>query len=225
MKSIIYNLKFSKLFNAFTEEQLQQILNNINYKITSFNKDQVIAVEGDPISSIGIVLDGTIEVQKNYPSGKTVTISKIKQGDIFGEVIIFSNKKEYPATIISTDKSKIIFISKNDIMNLCSSNTIFLNKFMGLLSNKILMLNKKLKNLSYQTIREKICSYLIDEYKKQKKLIIKITHSRKAMAELFGITRPSLSRELINMKNDDLIDFNRQTITIKNLETLEDYLL
>ena len=39
------------------------------------------------------------------------------------------------------------------------------------------------------------------------------------------IPRPSLSRELISMKKDGLIDFDRQTITIKDMEALEDILL
>jgi CRP-like cAMP-binding protein len=48
--------------------------------------------------------------------------------------------------------------------------------------------------------------------------------SRREMAEQFGIPRPSLSRELVSMKKDGLIDFDRQTITILDMEALE-YLL
>jgi CRP-like cAMP-binding protein len=189
MNSIVKNLKLCMLFNDFSEDDLYKMLTDINYKIGSFTKDQTIALEGDPLSRVAIVIEGNVEVQKNYPSGKTVTINKIKQGGIFGEVIIFSNMKNYPSTIISTDKSKILFIEKTDIINLCSSNIIFLNKFMGLLSNKILMLNKKLKNLSYGTIREKIASFLLDEYKNQKNLTINIKFSRQELADQLGTTR------------------------------------
>lgn len=225
MNSIVKNLKLCMLFNDFSEDDIYKMLTDINYKIASFTKDQTIALEGDPLSSVAIVIEGNVEVQKNYPSGKTVTINKIKQGGIFGEVIIFSNMKNYPSTIISTDKSKILFIEKTDIINLCSSNTIFLNKFMGLLSNKILMLNKKLKNLSYGTIREKIASFLLDEYKNQKNLTINIKFSRQELADKFGTTRPSLSRELINMRDENLIKFTRNTITILDLDNLENCLL
>ena len=37
-----------------------------------------------------------------------------------------------------------------------------------------------------------------------------------------GVARPSLSRELISMKNDGLIDFNLKEIRILDLEKLED---
>jgi CRP-like cAMP-binding protein len=92
---------------------------------------------------------------------------------------------------------------------------------MSLLSNKILMLNKKLKNISYETLRQKIASYILDEYSHQKKLDIILNYTRKEMAEQLGIPRPSLSRELVNMKKDNLIDFSKNHIIIKNVNNLE----
>jgi len=212
------------LFKDFSDKDITNMLANTDYRTTSFSKDQIIAVEGENISSIGIILEGIIEVQKNYPSGRNVVINKMKQGNVFGEVIIFSQMNQYPSTIFSTSPSKVMFISKPDIIKLCSTNEKFLKNFMGLLSDKILFLNQKVRNLSYQTIREKIANYLTQEYTKQKSLIIKVPFSRKEMAEQFGTTRPSLSRELINMKNEYLIEFNKRTITIKDLDALEDAL-
>lgn len=130
-------------------------------------------------------------------------------GDIFGEVIVFSSMNKYPSTILSNSNSSVMFISKEDIVKLCSLDSLILNNLMGLLSNKILMLNKKVKNLSYETIRQKISSFLMDQYRKQNSLTLKLNMSRQALAEIFGIPRPSLSRELINMKNDKLIDVEK----------------
>lgn len=212
------------LFKGFNEDEINSILSNANYKVTNFKKGETIAIEGDPISSIGIILEGSIEVQKNYPSGKVVTISRMGKGNIFGEAIIFSNKKTYPSTIVSFSESKVLFIREADIIKLCSLNTSFLNNFMRVLSNRILTLSKILRNLSYQTIRQKIASFLLDEYKKQKNLVIQIGTSRQEMADQFGTTRPSLSRELIKMKDDGLINFDKKTIIILDLETLEETL-
>ncbi len=52
---------------------------------------------------------------------------------------------KYPSTILSNSNSSVMFISKEDIIKLCSLDSLILNNLMGLLSNKILMLNKKLK--------------------------------------------------------------------------------
>lgn len=224
MNYIINNLKDCTLFKNFTEEEAEKILLSINYKVASFKKGGIIAFEDDPISSIGIILEGSIEVQKNYPSGKVVTINRMQKGNIFGEAIIFSTRKTYPSTIASSTDSKVLYINQDDIIKLCSSNKTFLHNFMKVLSNRILNLSNILRTLSYQTIRQKLASFLLDEYKKQKSLVIKVSSSRQEMADQFGTTRPSLSRELINMKEDELIDYDKKTITILDIDALEETL-
>ena len=48
--------------------------------------------------------------------------------------------------------------------------------------------------------------------------------TKEKLAESLGITRPSLSRELINMKHLGLIDYSRNHIKILNLEEIENIL-
>lgn len=224
MNNIFSTLENCILFEKFNEKDIEKILKNINYKVKGYKKNEVIAMEGDACSSIGIILDGNVEIQKLFPSGKTVTVTRLIRGDIFGEVIVFSSMHKYPSTIVSASNSNIMFISKEHIVKLCSLDSIILNNLMGLLSNKILMLNNKVKNLSYETIRQKVSIFILDQYEEQSNLTIKLNLSKQALAEMLGMPRPSLSRELINMKNDNLIDFDKNTITIKDLNSLEDML-
>lgn len=204
----------------FSSDEIKKLFKKIPHFITNYSKNEVVAVEDSSCSKIGIVLSGSIEIQKLYVSGKIITLGKLIEGNIFGEVVIFSNKNTYPATVISSDNSSILFISKESTLKLCSISPIFLSNFMTLLSDKILFLNKKIKNMSYQTLRQKIVSYIIREYKIQKNLKIKLNITKKELASQLGIPRPSLSRELINMKNDNLIDMNKNIITIKNINSL-----
>ena len=225
MNNLINSLKNCILFKGFEEDEIKDILKSINFNLMSFNKGATIALEGDKCLNIGIVIIGNVEIQRLYLSGKVITMTKLSSGNIFGEVIIFSTMNTYPASIVSSDNSQIMFISKKDIIKLCSINTSMLNNFMGLLSNKILMLNRKIKTMSYQTIKQKIANYILEQYSSQKSLLIKLPLSRKEMADYLGIPRPSLSRELINMKNDEIIDFHKNTIKILNLKELEDIFL
>ncbi len=107
---------------------------------------------------------------------------------------------------------------------MCSGNTLILNNFMELLSSKILNLNKKITELSLETLRQKLCFYLLQEYKKQKNLKLTIPMSKKSLSEYFGVQRPSLSRELINMKNDKLINSDKNIIEILDLDRLQQYI-
>lgn len=218
-------LQFSVLFKSLSEEEIQSMLANCNYNIFTYNKNDILALEGDKIESIGIVLEGTVEVQKLFPSGNSVTISKLHSGEIFGEAVIFSDFHAYPATIQASSKCKVFFISRKDILSLCHENIEFLTNFMGQLSNKILMLNKKITLLSYKSIREKVAHFILTQYKIHKSNNIVLKMTKKEIAENLGIPRPSFSRELINMKEDNIIDFNKNEITIIDIDALENILL
>jgi CRP-like cAMP-binding protein len=221
MFNIQYTLNINKLFKDFNSQEINQFLVSSKYRTIDYQSEQVIAIEGEPLIEIGLVLDGVIEVQKNYPSGKMVVISRFKMGDVFGEVAIFSNKHTYPSTIFSSTNSKIMFVSKENILKICLQNDKFLKNLLQLLSDKILILDHRLHILSGETIRQKICFYLLERYWEQNTLTIPVNLSRQKMAEQFGITRPSLSRELSRMKREGFIDLDKHTIIIKDLSGLE----
>ncbi|MFY9611926.1 MAG: helix-turn-helix domain-containing protein, partial [Tissierellaceae bacterium] len=100
-----------------------------------------------------------------------------------------------------------------------------IKNFMGVLSNRILMLNDRITNLSYDSLRKKISSILLNEYKRQRSPNIILPYSRKKMAEILNIPRPSLSRELVNMREEGIIDFYKNKIKILDIRKLEDSLL
>ncbi len=215
----------SILFKSFNAQEIEMALGAVRYSIRNFSKGEIIAIEGDECSRIGIVLDGEIAVQKVYFSGKVVNLTKLSEGDIFGEVVVFSKHGQYPATIVSQKKSTVLFISRENIIGLCRKDDKFLQNFMNLLSNKILMLNKKVENLSLKTIRQKICRFIIEEYKRQGKKRLRISTTRNDMAESFGIPRPSLSRELVHMREEGLISFGKGYMEILDIEGIEEFLM
>lgn len=221
MKAYINSLLKCVLFRAMEGEEVYNVLQNIPYSISEYTTGDVIAIEGDSCDRLGIILEGNIEIHKSFASGKNVTINHFEAGNIFGEALVFSGKHLYPATIISSSQAKIMFIQRNDIIHLMTLDTRILNNFMGVLSNRILMLNQRLTNLTLDTLRKKIANMILMEYNNQHSTYLTIPYSRKKMAEMLNIPRPSLSRELTNMKEDGLIDFYKNNIKILDLEGLK----
>jgi CRP-like cAMP-binding protein len=78
-------------------------------------------------------------------------------------------------------------------------------------------LSDKLYFLSFKTIRQKIANYLLKLPAKEG--VVTLDRSQNSLAEYFGVTRPSLSRELANMQEEGLIEMERKTIRILNLKS------
>lgn len=218
---MIKTLQRARFFKDIKDDEIQKILDEEVYIVRSYNKGQIIANQGEPCNSLSIIIEGRTVVQNVYENGKVLTLANLKESDAFAEAIIFIKEGTYPSTVMAVENCKIISFPKKTILNIMKKNTKFTENFLGLLSQKLVNLNKKIKLIELDTIRRKICKLLLDNYKAKDSLVLKIK-SKKELAEEMGVARPSLSRELISMKNDGLIDFNLKEIRILDLEKLED---
>ena len=212
------------MFSKKSKEAILDIFRDTNYTLKKYSKNDIIAIEGDTCTSIGLVLEGNVDIKRMLGS-KVVNLSSFSKGGVFGEIIAFSDVNLYPATVIASSLSQIMFIDKKDFIKFCTHNEEFLGMFLNTLTNKIFLLNNSITNLTFNSIRQKICNFLISEYKIQKSKNIKLNITKEKLSESLGVTRPSLSRELINMKDDGLIDYNRSHIVILDLESIENILI
>ena len=212
------------MFSKKSKEDILNLFNETNYSIKKYAKNNIIAIEGDTCTSIGLVLEGNVDIKRMLGS-KVIHLSSFSKGNVFGEVIAFSDINIYPATVIASSTCEIMFINKNDFIKFCTHNEEFLGMFLNTLTNKIFLLNNSITNLTFTNIRQKICNFLINEYKVQKSKNIKLNMTKEKLAESLGSTRPSLSRELINMKELGLIDYNRSHILILDLEEIKNLLV
>ena len=224
MKDIINKLQGNEFFNNLNNEEIEKLISNIGYSVKAYKKGEIIANEEDECNSLGFVLDGTIEIQRIYLSGKQITLKRLSNGDVFGEALIFSKKSKYPSTVIAFSDCNILYISKADILKLCTMDERVLGNFMSALSNKILMLNSKIKSIAFKSIKHKVINFILEQAKMQKSETINLKESKEEIASAMGIPRPSLSRELMNLRDLNYIEFDRNVIKILNIEELEEEL-
>jgi CRP-like cAMP-binding protein len=184
--------------------------------IASFPKGYTVEQEGNLSNYIGIVLSGSITIESYSLAGHTFIIRTLSEGMMFGDVLIFgTHSLAYPGTLIAREHTLIAKISNALFKQWLTQDQVLLNNYLTLLSDKTYQLNEKNKLLSQDTLRDKIFYYLYAKQKEQGSNTIKLNQSKEELASTLFVRRPSLSRELIKMKHEGLIDYDRSTITIK----------
>ncbi|WP_294154770.1 Crp/Fnr family transcriptional regulator [uncultured Clostridium sp.] len=225
IKEIMDKLKKNEIFNDVEDYKVEKIISELRHISKTYSKDQIIANEGDICTGVGLIVDGVIEIQKIYSSGKHIVVKRMEEGEVFGEAIMYSEDNEYPATIIAASDCRISYINKEDIIKLCLNEEIILRNFIILLSNKIFVLNRKIKTISFKSIRQKVINFILEQVKSQKTTEIKLKLTKEQISSLLGIPRPSLSRELMKLRDDGIIEFDRSNIKVIRIEDLEEELL
>jgi len=216
-----------RLFQNISLDELNAILICLNPKIMNYKKNEYITIMGDKYEGIGIIVSGEVIVTKEKLNGDRVIMAKLSSGQIFGEMIAYSNQKKWPATVIALEDSTILFFPPEKIIGscpkMCSGHKLLINNMLEIVTKKALHLNKKVEYLMIKSIRGKIAHYLYENYYRTGKTTFDIPLNRNEMAEFLNISRPSMSRELSKMKEEGIIDYYKSSFKLLDLETLKLY--
>ncbi|QEK11517.1 Crp/Fnr family transcriptional regulator [Crassaminicella thermophila] len=221
IKNYIDILRTNNLFKNFSNEELLFLFNNSNNNIYKYEKNRIIHFESEKCTTLDVVLEGKVLVQRIDEYGNVLTITQFQAGDDLGLNSLFGDNHAYPMSVIAKSNTVILHIKKNFVLELCQNNRNFLIEILRSISNKALILTNKIKSISIKSLRESIIDFLSYEYYTQKTNKIKLNITKKELAERLGVQRTSLSRELNKMKKDGLIIYDAHSITIKDLSIIK----
>lgn len=211
-------IKENPLFCTFTNEELDDVLNNLNYNLRTYQKEEYLFIQGDECNTIFLLLSGTIEVQKIDPSGKMLLLMDVEKDEVIGAGVVFSGHDKHQMSAFAKSDIVVLEMEKSSVLRLCRMNENFLELFLKSLSGRTYMLTQRIREVTLKTLREKICEYLYSVHEERRSLSIKIPFTKKYWAETLGVQRPSLSRELANLSRDGLISMKGDHISILDLE-------
>ena len=207
-------IKSTVLIKFLSDEDILTNLKSGKFKVTSYKKSSVVHFDGETCSKLEIILSGKVVVDRIGESGNLLTISEFYNDDILGGNLLFSKYPYYPMTVLTQLPTDILEIDRETLFELFCNNPIFLRTYLELTSDRAFILGNKIKHYINKTIRESIMNYLNYESKIQNSNRIKLNTTKKSLAEKIGVQRTSLSRELAKMRDDGLILFDTDSITL-----------
>ncbi len=186
-----------------------------------YNKNEIIHAEGEPCKQIEIILQGKVVIERIGLEGDLMTINYLNSADIIGANLVFSSTAYYPMTITAKKPTEVIIINKEILFEICNIYPDFFIQFIKIISDMSVMIVTKMKNRISRTIRQSIITYINKQYELQGTYLIKLTMSKKALAEMFGISRTSLSREFQKMVCEGLLKVDSKYIEVLNKDIIE----
>ncbi|NLJ58048.1 MAG: Crp/Fnr family transcriptional regulator [Tissierellia bacterium] len=224
MDEIVKVIKNNVLFKNMNEEEIKTVLKCSNAVIENFGDQQILFERDTKVSRLGIVIEGELNLVSHKYNGTRVIVTTLEKNDLFGEALIFSTTNFSPYDLVSSGNSKALLIPYRVFSNMCSNSCTFHNQLitnmLTILSDKIVMLNSKMRILNGETLKDRIAIYLLSLHKRSNSKIFDLPMNRQELAEFLNVKRPSLSRELSNMQRENIIEIYRSTVKILNIEKL-----
>lgn len=231
--NILPALAVHPLFKGFKEDELKYIMESFSFIHRNINKDEYILLEGDCVHSIGLILSGSIIMEKVDYEGNHYIFNELEETELFAEPFIgtyiqnssVNYKAKTPCSILLFHY-KPLFTPSLQYYN-CYVH--FTENLMYLLAIKTRSLLTKIEILSQKDIQKRILSFLhalqtrqiLHDYTphspnsntNQLNEII-VPFNRTEMANYLCVNRSALVRTLSQMKKENIITFNKNTFLL-----------
>jgi len=204
------------------EGERKNILKELKFKTKYFKKGEWIAQQGDPVNYLYILSKGNVKAEMISEAGTILNIETIQAPNPLAPAFLFAENNQFPVDVVALSECEITLISKDSIVKLLASNELFLQSFMKYNSNRAHFLSERLKFLSTKTIKGKIAQYIL---KRSENMTFNFDMSQTELAEYFGVARPSLSRSLSEMINEEVISLKGKHGKIINLAKLREFIV
>ncbi|MBO8138070.1 MAG: Crp/Fnr family transcriptional regulator, partial [Desulfotomaculum sp.] len=195
----------------------------------NYKKGETIFWEGDPGDAFYFLYSGKVKTLKLFPTGQEIIICTLGPGDVFAEVTLLKKDQTYPVTAVALENSEVGFIRNKDLEELLRENPDLALELIRQLNNKLIDAHHRISSMSVTDVFTRtitIIKKLSDSFGREtdKGIEVGLKLSRQDMANLVGTTRETISRVLSKLKNQGIIELNKQQIIIKDMDALEDFL-
>jgi len=183
-----------------------------NLKIYQYKKGDVLFHEGEICETIYLLVSGEMIIRTITSEGKEYIINILNKDDIFGDSLIFSNQNIFLGDGVFQEDSEIIKLTKKQFLELLQKEQILIN-YLHYISQRNTKTRNQIKILNIVNYKDRIMFYLENIAKHSNNNIIPIK-SKEILAKELNMPRPSLSRELIILKQEGKIDYGKNFIKL-----------
>lgn len=208
----------SPLFQGIAEKEVPALLKQLQVRQKTYKKGEFLFYAGDPMSYVGLVLDGTVHIiQEDYWGNRNI-LSPVPAGISFGEAFACQPHSQATVSVVAATDATIMQVYIERVLHtsqtLSGGQVRFVANILALMSQKNRLLTEKIRYLTQRSTRRKIMIYLSDIARMKGTSSFSLPFNRQQLADFLSVDRSALSAELSKMKKDGLIDYKKDQFTL-----------
>lgn len=209
----------SAIFLGLQRAEIDEVLKEAHFQLRDYAKGALIAQSGAPCEHIRIVLEGDVAGEMMDLSGKILKIEDLPPSKMIAPAFLYGRRRTYPVNVIASAPTVLWQMHRDEFSKLLQTDLRLLNNYLNAISNRAQFLSEKIRFLSFPSLRSKLAFLFVRHAAGERIFRLPMTHQQ--LSELFGVARPSVSREIRLMNNEGLIRAERDMITIQDPEGLK----
>jgi CRP/FNR family transcriptional regulator, cyclic AMP receptor protein len=217
------SLRNFPLFDNLTEEEFLKLEALLDCK--SASKYSMLYDCGEPSDKVYFLLKGTIKTCTLSSDGREVIKTILHPLSMFGELGMVGEQYRHESAFTMNQEVVFCTLSVTAFQSLMRSNHSLCLKVLQLIGSRLLKAEQKLESLIFKDARARIIDFLKESASKRGRqvgyeMLFKHCLTQQDIANLTGTSRQTVTSVLNELRKENLIYFNRNTILIRDMGKL-----
>jgi CRP/FNR family transcriptional regulator len=210
------------LLSNLSQPELQTLASRTVRKL--FSAGELLFSEGEPCNGLHIIAQGKVRLFKTSVNGREQVLSVNVSGESVAEIPVFDGGP-YPASAVALEETEIIFISRRDFNAYCLEHPEVPLKVLTVVGARLRNFVGIIEELSFTTIRQRLISVLLklaqsEGRKTTRGIEFQLPSSHQELANQLGTVRELISRNLMRLQAEGLLDVDARQIVVKDIKGL-----
>lgn len=190
-----------------------------------YKKGEYIYIPNDKSDRIFFISEGRVKIGTYSDSGKEITKVMLGKGEVFGELAITGEerRRDFAYAMEDTD---VCSVTVNEMKGLFRDHNALQGFFLKLMGSRIIEMENRLESLVFKDSRTRIIEFLVEQGKKKGQTVgtetlVKRFMTHQDIANITATSRQTVTTVLNDLRDNNLISFNRSRLLIRDLSKLE----
>lgn len=219
---IVAVLQGTALLAGLSPEELRTLAARTVRKL--FHAGELLFTEGEACHGIHIIAEGRVRIFKTSANGREQVLAVNQPGESVAELPVFDGGR-YPASAVAIEETQIAFISQRDFHGYCLEHPQVALKVLSVAGARLRRLVEIIEELSFTTIRQRLVATLLKLAQNEGaptargiEFLLPSTHQE--LANQLGTVRELISRNLMRLQAEGLLEVDARHIVVKDLKGL-----
>jgi len=215
-------LEKTALLSGFSQPELQMLAARTVRKL--FSAGELIFSEGEPCNGLHIIARGKVRIFKTSMSGREQVLAVNGPGETVAELPVFDGGP-FPASALAVEDAELAFISRRDFNAYCLEHPEVALKVLSVVGARLRRLVSIIEELSFTTIRQRLIAALVKLAQSEGKttargIEFQLPATHQELANQLGTVRELISRNLMRLQAEGLLDVDARQIVVKDMKGL-----
>ena len=207
----------SPLFRGLTPAEWDALAQSGQLRTKTFSRHEIIFHAGSRIHEVGVVLRGSVHIENLDLWGTKTILSSVPAGQVFAETSAFCGDAMLVDAVAAED-CEVLFVNAAAFSGGSSAGQDkLLHNLLAVSMRKNLSLSQRIFCTTPKTVRGRLLTYFSAQTAACGRLEFDIPFNRQLLADYLNLDRSALSKELCRMRDEGLLQFEKNHFILNQL--------